>query len=59
MFEEMFEEIMDYAMECNAETEEEVEEICEDMESRWNYRRIDGKTIEEVIEKFKTKYGNE
>lgn len=51
MKEEMLEEIIEYAD--GLETEEELLELCNEMEERWMYRRIEYKTIETVIETFK------
>lgn len=51
MKEEMLEEIIEYAD--GLETEEELLELCNEMEERWMYRRIEYKTIEAVIEAFK------
>lgn len=35
---------------------EELEELCEEMENRWFYRRINYRSIEEVIENFKEEH---
>lgn len=51
MKEEMLEEIIEYSD--GLETEEELLELCNEMEERWMYRRIEYKTIEAVIEAFK------
>lgn len=35
---------------------EELKELCEEMENRWFYRRINYRSIEEVIENFKEEH---
>lgn len=54
MKEEMIEEIMEYAD--GIETEEEMYELCDEMESRWRYRKIEYRIIEDAIEEFKKEF---